>query len=171
MQDPFNAPIKVISLWQPWASLMAAGYKIDETRHWKTSYRGPLAIHAAKTIDVAGAPEQLCRDAFGQHWSRILPVGMVLAVGELTACVHTESVVGRITAANLEAGNFSKSRYAWRVKDIRPLTPMLPLIGRQGLFNWEPPADLVDHLGPAVDHDAACRYIGWGAGTKSRAAA
>ena len=41
---------KAISLWQPWASLMAMGLKKNETRSWATSYRGPLYIHAAKKI-------------------------------------------------------------------------------------------------------------------------
>jgi hypothetical protein len=40
--------MKAITLWQPWASLWAAGIKKNETRSWATSHRGPLAIHAAK---------------------------------------------------------------------------------------------------------------------------
>lgn len=40
--------MKTISLWQPWASAIAYGAKRVETRSWKTDYRGPLAIHAAK---------------------------------------------------------------------------------------------------------------------------
>jgi len=40
--------IKAISLWQPWASLVANGLKLYETRGWPTKYRGVLAIHAAK---------------------------------------------------------------------------------------------------------------------------
>lgn len=41
--------VKAISLWQPWASLIAMGAKKVETRGWATSYRGPMVIHAAKT--------------------------------------------------------------------------------------------------------------------------
>jgi activating signal cointegrator 1 len=40
--------MKALSLWQPWASLVALGIKTIETRSWETKYRGPLAIHAAK---------------------------------------------------------------------------------------------------------------------------
>lgn len=39
---------RALSLWQPWASLIALGVKTIETRSWNTYYRGPLAIHAAK---------------------------------------------------------------------------------------------------------------------------
>lgn len=40
--------MKAISLWQPWASLVAVGAKKIETRSWATKYRGSLAIHATK---------------------------------------------------------------------------------------------------------------------------
>lgn len=41
--------LKAITLLQPWASLVAMGAKTIETRPYATQYRGPLAIHAAKT--------------------------------------------------------------------------------------------------------------------------
>lgn len=40
--------MKALTLWQPWASLVALGVKTIETRSWSTSHRGPLAIHASK---------------------------------------------------------------------------------------------------------------------------
>ena len=39
--------VKVLTLTQPWATLVAIGAKKIETRSWSASYRGPLAIHAA----------------------------------------------------------------------------------------------------------------------------
>ena len=39
--------MKVITLWQPWASLVALGLKENETRGWGQNYKGPLAIQAA----------------------------------------------------------------------------------------------------------------------------
>lgn len=43
--------MKALSLWNPWASLMAVVAKKIETRSWPTSYRGATAIHAAKKWD------------------------------------------------------------------------------------------------------------------------
>lgn len=43
--------MKVISIIQPWATLIALGEKKFETRSWKTKYHGELAIHAIKKID------------------------------------------------------------------------------------------------------------------------
>ncbi len=39
--------MKAITIWQPWATLLAIGAKKYETRGWTTKYRGPIAIHAA----------------------------------------------------------------------------------------------------------------------------
>lgn len=49
--------MKAITLTQPWATLVAIGAKRIETRSWATSYRGPLAIHAAKGFGKGGARE------------------------------------------------------------------------------------------------------------------
>lgn len=153
--------IKALSLWQPWASLMARGVKCDETRHWPTAYRGPIAIHAAKRLDLAGAPARLCMSALGISWWHDLPQGAVVAIGELTACRPAEQAAEGATRANATAGNFCYGRFAWRVEAIRPVREPIPLLGRQGLFNWSPPADLEARLGPVRDHAEICRQLGW----------
>lgn len=43
--------MKTLTLKQPWASLIANGYKKYEFRTWKTNYRGPILIHAGKGIE------------------------------------------------------------------------------------------------------------------------
>ena len=43
--------MKIITLKQPWASLVAYGIKKYEFRTWKTNYRGKLLIHAGACID------------------------------------------------------------------------------------------------------------------------
>lgn len=162
MADLFGntTPMKALSLWQPWASLMAAHVKRHETRHWATAYRGPIAIHAAKRIDVAGAPDALCIDALGPNWSRTVPIGMVVAVGQLASCTEAGRAKA-LTAADREAGNFTPGRYAWRIDQLRTLRQPIPALGRQGLFNWEPPEDIEQLLGAPVDHAATCRFLGW----------
>ena len=41
--------MKVLSLTEPYATLIKDGKKKVETRSWKTSYRGELYIHASST--------------------------------------------------------------------------------------------------------------------------
>ncbi|MHB8272006.1 ASCH domain-containing protein [Bradyrhizobium sp.] len=50
--------MKAISLWQPWASLIACGAKPFETRHWappRELIGQTIAIHAAKKVDKDAA--------------------------------------------------------------------------------------------------------------------
>ncbi len=43
--------MKALSIQQPWAWLIVAGFKDIENRSWRTSYRGPVLIHAGKKYD------------------------------------------------------------------------------------------------------------------------
>ena len=43
--------MKVITLKQPWATLVAEGIKQYEFRSWKYNYRGEILIHAGAGID------------------------------------------------------------------------------------------------------------------------
>lgn len=153
--------IKAISLWQPWASLIAAGLKRHETRHWPTSYRGPIAIHAAKRLDVAGAPEELCIAVFGKSWRDVLPLGAIVAVAQLTRCREARAVYCSLTEADRAAGNFAAGRWAWTLDHVQPLLPPQSAVGRQGLFNFSLDLEMRRRLEAAVDHLAACRYVGW----------
>jgi activating signal cointegrator 1 len=85
-----------ITLWQPWASLVACGAKTWETRGWPTKYRGPLRIHAAAKIPADGlavggwsvyrqADAVRALDHVGE-W-HVLPLGAVVATADLVDCV------------------------------------------------------------------------------------
>lgn len=50
--------MKVLSIRQPWAYLIVAGYKDIENRKWYTNHRGPLLIHASKAVDPNDFPMQ-----------------------------------------------------------------------------------------------------------------
>ena len=46
--------MKTLSIRQPWAQMIVLGIKPVENRSWKTSFRGPLLIHASKKYDHDG---------------------------------------------------------------------------------------------------------------------
>lgn len=91
--------MKALTLWQPWASLVALGVKSIETRSWSTPYRGQLAIHAAKTRPKTYAMQvgdYRCVPLNDGRWSlvhagsghvAILPFGQVLAIATLADVV------------------------------------------------------------------------------------
>ena len=84
--------IKVITLWQPWAQLMALGLKRFETRSWSTDYRGVLAIHAAKrSINWREVPIE-AQDILAQHGydqPGDFAYQAIVGAGNLTGCYKT----------------------------------------------------------------------------------
>ncbi len=49
--------MRAISIKQPWAELIVAGFKDIENRSWHTKIRGRVLIHASKGIDKAAMRE------------------------------------------------------------------------------------------------------------------
>lgn len=81
--------MKAITIKQPWATLIALGEKKFETRSWQTKYRGPIAIHAAKSVDKVACEDEVIKNTLakhGIHSHKDLPTGVVLATAELVNC-------------------------------------------------------------------------------------
>lgn len=110
--------MRALTLTQPWATLVAIGAKKIETRSWSTSYRGPLAIHAAKGLGSVGGRrglEEQCElepfESVLKEWwwkrylaggrkdprpiVRVLPFGAIVAVCRLYGCVSTDGMQGK----------------------------------------------------------------------------
>lgn len=142
---PSLARIKALSLWQPWATLMALGVKTVETRSWSTRYRGDLLICAAKTRHTQDEFWALCNPAIRRALEALppgsdLPRGVALALVELVDVVPVEQV-----AAD-PYGNFQPGRFAWVTRNLRPLPEPVPIVGRQGLFEVDLPAAVVERI-------------------------
>lgn len=43
--------MKVLTIKEPWATLIIEGYKHYEFRSWKTNYRGKILIHAGMSLE------------------------------------------------------------------------------------------------------------------------
>lgn len=137
--------MKTISLWQPWASAIALGLKTYETRKRFASYRGPIAIHAAKTKnrELVDAFHQLLvrRDvcaafhAAGFYTFESLPLGAIVAVASLEGCTLTEIVSPHITHLERALGDYTPGRCAWSLARVRPLREPLPWRGCQSFFD------------------------------------
>jgi hypothetical protein len=73
--------MKVLTIKQPWASLIMLGYKRFEFRSWKTNYRGKLLIHAGQGIDK----EAMKR--LQKYIPKDMPKGKILGKAKLVDCV------------------------------------------------------------------------------------
>ena len=124
--------MKAITLWQPWATLIAIGVKTYETRSWDTSYRGLLAIHAAKRrpdlFREALAPLQAAGWGF-----RKLPLGCVVCTVRLVDVLPTHLVPEN----ERHFGDFTSGRYAWKLEVLDVFSPPIAARGMQGIWNWQ----------------------------------
>jgi len=151
--------MKILTLTQPWATLVAIGAKKIETRSRSTNYRGPIAIHAAAGLGPVGGLAglwALCstepfRSALRPHveFPGDLPRGAIVAVANLVRIVESLMFdrVGDISWTGPDGtpyhytltdqerafGDYSSGRYAWLLSDVRPLRTPLPYRGSQGL--------------------------------------
>jgi len=80
--------MKAITIKQPWATLIAEGYKEYEFRTWKTKYRGEIFIHAGKGIDKK-AMERF------KNLNLEYPTGQIIAKAKLTDCVYVDEEFAR----------------------------------------------------------------------------
>jgi hypothetical protein len=149
---------RCISLWQPWASLIGRGKGI-ETRSWQTPYRGPLAIHAAKTqkamkqcfsepFRTVLQEADLWEDVSPSKFTITMPFGSIVAVCNLVECRSTSihnAVLGpvpqqwvlELNDREKAFGDYSINRYGWVLEDIRVLDEPIPMRGQQGMWDVE----------------------------------
>lgn len=121
--------MKVLSLWQPWASLMADGIKPWETRHWpapESLIGQEYAIHAAMKVDKKACAE------FGYNWMDI-PRGRIVSVHILKECRRFTE--GNVLKIRDSYGDYSPGRYGWMSPLVCKLIVPIPAKGHQGLWN------------------------------------
>ena len=141
--------MKAISLWQPWATLIAVGVKRLETRSWDSRYQGELAIHAAKrwTADEQDLiQESPFREALQGHR---MPRGAIVAVVRLTGCLRTTDC--QPSYPECAFGNYAAGRFAWVLEHVRTIEPV-PCRGRQSL--WEVPEDVEARIRSQLERGA-----------------
>lgn len=129
--------MKVLSLIEPWATLIKERKKFIETRSWKTSYRGELYIHASsKKINK--------RDSHTIKLLELIPnvsmgYGNILCKCKLVDCLYMDQkFLDEIKSKEQEflCGEYSIGRYAWILEDIEPITP-IPAKGHLNIWNYQ----------------------------------
>lgn len=155
--------IKVLSVIQPWASLIAVGAKKVETRSWKTYYRGTLGIHASANFPVEA--RAICMEEpfystlraagfvdYGivKRSANDLPLGAIIATVDLVDCrwipipgferVYTGGAEGLFQVPGepeRSFGNYVPLWFAWIFENLKVLPEPIPAKGRQKLWDYE----------------------------------
>lgn len=138
--------MKAMTIWQPYASLIAAGVKRFETR----SFRPPaaligqrIAIHAAarpcRTAELTTAANFLVLQRIGVP--ETLPRGVVVATAILDSVHRAEDIRGTLSAEELAVGGWygtpeKPQRFGWLLRDVVKLDQPVPAKGKQGWWGW-----------------------------------
>ena len=125
--------MKVITLKQPWATLVAEGYKKYEFRTWKTNYRGEILIHAGKGIDKEGMKRV-------NKLNLEYPQSKILAKVTISDCIELNPEKNKeiINDNPLVYGNkFDRTGYAWKLENIEKINSESIIPGKLGLWNYE----------------------------------
>ncbi len=126
--------MKVLTIKQPFASLIAEGYKEYEFRTWKTKYRGPLLIHAGLGVD---------KEAMKRYESLNLdyPKGQIIAKVNLTDCLEVDDNLKK----ELKEKNYlvykgaiisDKKEYAFKLENIEKIDK-IPIKGKLSFWDYD----------------------------------
>lgn len=130
--------MKVLSLTEPYATLIANGQKCIETRSWKTKYRGELYIHASATkIPESTLENEKLMDLIK---NKPLNYGHIICKCNLVDCIYmTEEYVHEMKEKNPQeylCGEYKVGRYAWVLDDVIPLENKMKAKGQLNIWNF-----------------------------------
>jgi hypothetical protein len=140
--------MKVLSLWQPWATLVVTGKKKYECRSWKTAYRGPLLIHASAHKPNKKESSFFSQaDFFKSYIQNMdqLPYGAIIGKVVLQEIYSTEWVVQNLETLDphhnwpqeLAFDDYGPQRFAWHLKKAEAFDFVLPVKGSLGLWDYQ----------------------------------
>lgn len=124
--------MKVLTIKQPWATLIMQGDKRFEFRSWQTKYRGELLIHAGKGIDK----EAIKR--LSKYLPKELPLGKILGKVTLVDCIKmTPEFKEDLLKENSDIYTKSsfKENYGWQIDNVQVFDE--PIEAKGHLSLWE----------------------------------
>jgi len=175
-----DGEIPVLSLWQPWAQFVVLSEengrheKAFETRHWITTYRGPVAVYATLKWDREikdyclsepfrsvlsghlGIPSGYADDEFLKAVRSGLPFGRIVGTARIADVVPSEAADGPIAefGGRYERafGNYGPGRAGFLLTDVVRFAEPVTIKGQQGWFNV--PVSVLDgtasHIAPVT---------------------
>ena len=127
--------MKVLTIKQPYATLIAEEIKEYEFRTWKTKYRGELLIHAGNGVD---------KDALKrfEHLNLEYPKGQIIAKANLTDCIYVTECFGEslynknslVYKGLINKGDWDG--YAFKLEDVKEIEP-IKISGKLSLWDYK----------------------------------
>lgn len=129
--------MKVLSLMEPWGSLIKEKVKYIETRSWKTNYRGELYIHTS--LKKISKKDERIQNLVSLLENKDIKYGYIIAKCKLVNCIYMdEEFISKIKTENPTeyiCGEYAVGRYAWIVSDIEKIEP-IQAKGHLGIWNF-----------------------------------
>lgn len=124
--------MKVITLKQPWASLVANGYKIYEFRSWKTKYRGEILIHAGCGVDKEWLDKV-------KDYGIDFPKKKILCKVVLEDCIEIDEELNKkiLKMDKSVYGEKNRSGFVWKLGKVTKLDIDGEINGQLGLWNYD----------------------------------
>lgn len=135
--------MKVITLWQPWASFIALGWKTIETRthnRFNNLFGQTIAIHAGMNYDedwkeyalpfmapFMEVQAELMQNKFRKDCGKILCTTHVLSTGILSKRHSADSMIDCENTV----------RYGLFLDELRMLQNPISIKGHQGIWNYD----------------------------------
>ena len=126
--------MKVLTIKQPWATLIMQGDKRYEFRSWQTKYRGELLIHAGKGIDREAVKR------LSKYVPENMPAGKIWGKVTLVDCIKCdENFKEKCLKENKDV--YAKStfveKFAWQLENVEVFDEPLEAKGKLSLWEYE----------------------------------
>lgn len=131
--------MKVLTIKEPFATLIKNEVKKIETRSWKTKYRGELYIQAsiAKIDKKVYERKELVKLFENLEMGN----GYILCKCNLVDCIEmTKGYIKDMKDNNYQeyiCGRYEVGRYAWVLDDIQVLDKPIKVKGQLGIWNYK----------------------------------
>ena len=123
--------MKVLTIKQPYASLIIEGYKEFEFRSWKTNYRGKILIHAGLSKDKN-------INKFTNYNLNYI-CGAIIGEAEIVDCILVDENFNKklMNEDKLIYGSNHIGIYAWELANIKKYKEPIYVKGKLGLWNYD----------------------------------
>lgn len=128
--------LKCITIKQPWAWLIAEGFKTIENRTWKTKYRGTLGIHVGKSMT------DLNSELF-----RLLIEREHIALPSIDALKQQQGfIISTVNLAQIDIDSTDfwaiPGHFHWKLENAQKIKP-IKAVGKLGLWNIDLETNLI----------------------------
>lgn len=138
--------MKVLSIKEPFATLIKNKKKYIETRSFKTNYRGELYIHASISNIAESVKDK--KELMEIVNDDEMNYGYIICKCNLVNCIYmTEEYVKELKNSNYQeyiCGHYEEGRYAWVLDDIKPLDVPIKAKGQLGIWNYYDEYEVMD---------------------------